>query len=52
MPKCKLNNGNVYSFTTEQYESILAAGIFIEKVEDDKKPEVLKDKIQPKEAKE
>jgi hypothetical protein len=50
MPKCKLNNGNVYSFTNEQYESILLAGIFIEKVEDEKKPEVLKDKIQPKEA--
>ena len=44
MPKCKLINGNIYPFTTEAYESIIAAGIFIEKVEDDKKPDVLKDK--------
>ena len=44
MPKCKLINGNIYPFTTEAYESIKAAGIFIEKVEDDKKPDVLKDK--------
>lgn len=52
MPKCKLKNGNIYQFTQEEYESILSAGLFIEKVEDDKKPDVLKDKIQAKEAKE
>lgn len=45
MPKCKLNNGKIYQFTNEEYTSILNAGIFIEKVEDDKKPDVLKDKV-------
>lgn len=44
MPKCKLINGNIYQFTTDEFNSILAAGIFIEKVEDDKKPDVLKEK--------
>ena len=50
MPKCKLLNGNIYPFTTEAYESIKAAGLFIEKVEDDKKPDVLKDKVATKDV--
>ena len=50
MPKCKLINGNIYQFTTDEFNSILAAGIFIEKVEDDKKPDVLKDKVATKDV--
>ncbi len=44
MPKCKLKNGQIYSFTQEAYDSIISSGMYIEKVEDDKKPDVLKDK--------
>ena len=51
MPKCKLiNSDNIYQFTTEEYNNILAAGIYIEKVEDDKKPDVLKDKLATKDV--
>lgn len=52
MPKCKLLNGNIYSFTQEQYEIITNAGLYIEKVEDDKKPDVLKEKEAAKAVKE
>lgn len=51
MPKCRLKNGNIYPFTTEEYNSIKSSGIiFIEKVEDDKKPDVLKDKVATKDV--
>lgn len=44
MPKCKLINGNVYPFTEEAYQSIKNAGLYIEKVEEVEKPDVLKQK--------
>jgi hypothetical protein len=52
MPKCKLNNGKIYDFTDEAYQNILSHGIYIEKVQDDKKPDVLKEKEAAKAVKE
>ena len=52
MPKCKLNNGKIYDFTNEAYEHILGQGIYIEKVADDKNPDVLKEKEAAKAVKE
>ena len=44
MPKYKLNNGKIYDLTEEAYENFLSQGLYIEKVADDKKPDVLKEK--------
>lgn len=47
MPKVKfMNQGdNIYTITDEQLKSIQEAGLYVEVVEIDKKPEVLKDKV-------
>jgi len=44
MPNCKLLNGNVYPFTDEQYNNIKEAGLYIEKVNEIIKPDVIKEK--------
>jgi hypothetical protein len=52
MPKYKLNNGKIYDLTEEAYQNFLNQGLYIEKVADDKKPDVLKEKEAAKAVKE